>query len=137
MVLAHVVDAEAALRIFVEVDFDGLDVGHVLVEYCMVAPVVGIGGEARRDEPTETGNIDNVSLVGAFLQHERSAAVHGGIAHIEDFGAFLMVEQLDLVEKVDARHHLVHLHLGALRSQLLDDIVVTGHRYRHLDANLV
>ena len=103
----------------------------------VVAPVVGVGGETRGDEATETGDIDNIGIVGAFHQHEGSAAVHGGVAHIKDLGALLMVEQFDLIEQIDARHPLVDLHLGALRGQLLDNVVVTGSRNRHLDADLI
>ena len=103
----------------------------------MVTPVVGEGSKTRGDEASEAWNVDDIGLVGTFAQHKRAAAVLGGIAHIEHLGTFLVREQLDSVEQVDARNNLIHFHFGAVHSQLLDDIIVAGTRDGHLDADFV
>lgn len=100
----------------------------------MVAPVVGVSGEAGGDIATEARDIDDVGLVGAFFNHEGAAAVFGSLAHIEHLGAFFTIEELDFVKQVNSGDVLIDLHLGAAAGHLEDDVVVRGHRDGHFDS---
>ena len=87
LVFPGVVDAEALVGVGAEFEAERLDVGEGGVEDGVVAPVVGVGREACGDVAAESGDIDDVGVVGAFFEHEGAAAVFGGLAHVDDLGA--------------------------------------------------
>ena len=79
--------------------------------------------------------INDIHLIAAFFQDISAVVVLCHITDVKHLASLLVIEQLHLVEEVDARHHLIHLHLGVGGCQASYYVVEFLNRHWHFDAH--